>query len=137
MKLFAYKQENGCIAIASIFDESQDPRKKIDPNGWFVDPSELPDDARYWFNSLTADDDKKIYVSLSKAREATKERLRAERKPLLEALDIEFQRSLEISGKPDQVVIEEKRRLRDITRLVSSCSTVAELKELSCKKLST
>jgi hypothetical protein len=135
MKLFAYRQENGCIALASIFEEdTHDPREKIDPNGWFVDPSELPHDSQYWFNCLTADLDKRIYISLDKAREATRNRLRAERKPLLEALDIEFQRSLEFSGKPDQVVIEEKRRLRDITRLVSTCSTVAELKQLSCSK---
>ena len=137
MKLFAYRQENGSLAIASIFDEeAHDPREKIHPEGWFVDPSELPTDSQYWFGSLVADNDRRIYVSLDKAREATRQRLRMERKPLLEALDVEFQRRLETNSKPDQAIIAEKKRLRDITLLPDTCSCVEELRKLSCAKLS-
>jgi hypothetical protein len=137
MKLFAYKLEDGRLALASIFEDGKDPKKIIDPKGWYIDPSELPVDSQYWFNCLTSDADNRVYISIDKARAFTKERLRMERKPLLEALDVEFQRNLEIMMKPDQTIIAEKNRLRDITKLVNCCSTVEELKKLSCQKLST
>ena len=136
MKLFAYKLENGNLAIASIFEDGKDPREVIDPNGFCIDPSELPNDAQYWFNCLEVDDQKRLYVSLDKARKYTKDRLRQERKPLLEALDVEFQRRLETNLKPDQAIIAEKKRLRDITLLPDTCRCVEELRKLSCAKLS-
>ena len=136
MKLFAYKLEDGKVAIASIFDDSQDPRERIDPNGFYIDPSELPVDSQYWFDCLEIDEKKRLYISLDKARNYTRERLRRERKPLLEALDVEFQRKLEMSSKPDQLIITEKNRLRDITSLPDSCRTIQDLRKLSCEKLS-
>jgi hypothetical protein len=72
-----------------------------------------------------------ITVNFDKAKEITKDRLRKERSPLLEKLDIEFQRAMEV-GADTSSIVAEKNRLRDITTLVDDCSTLDELKELSC-----
>jgi cysteine sulfinate desulfinase/cysteine desulfurase-like protein len=69
-----------------------------------------------------------INIDFTKAVEITQERLRAERKPLLEAQDVLFQRALE-SGTDTKAIIAEKQRLRDITKI--SVTTLDELKELS------
>ena len=58
-----------------------------------------------------------ISVSLTKAKAITKDRLRADRKPLLEAQDILFNRALETSASTTAIVTE-KQRLRDITNAV-------------------
>jgi len=68
-----------------------------------------------------------ITVNIDKAKDITKDRLRAERKPLLEAQDIAFQRALE-SGEDTTAIVAEKQRLRDITNQVDSMTTVEELK---------
>ena len=74
----------------------------------------------------------KIQVNINKAKEITKDKLRAERKPLLEKLDVDFQRALEVGGDTSAIVTE-KQRLRDITNQVDSMTTVEELKGVSCK----
>jgi len=68
-----------------------------------------------------------ITVSISKAKDITKDRLRTERQPLLEAQDVAFQRALE-SGADTTAIVAEKQRLRDITNQVDSMTTVEELK---------
>jgi hypothetical protein len=73
-----------------------------------------------------------IIVDINKAKDITKDRLRAERKPLLEAQDIAFQRALE-SGADTSNIIAEKQRLRDITTLVDTANTVEELKALEAR----
>ena len=71
-----------------------------------------------------------ITIDINKAKEIKKEFLRQERKPLLEAQDVAFQRALE-SGADTTAIVQEKQRLRDITNLVDSCTTVEELKAVS------
>jgi uncharacterized protein YdaT len=68
-----------------------------------------------------------IIVDINKAKDITKDRLRQERKPLLEAQDVAFQRALE-SGADTSAIVAEKQRLRDITKQVDSMTTVEELK---------
>ena len=70
-----------------------------------------------------------IIVDINKAKDITKDRLRNERKPLLEAQDVAFQRALESSADTSAIVAE-KQRLRDITTLVNSVNTTEELKLL-------
>ena len=70
-----------------------------------------------------------ITVNIDKAKDITKDRLRAERKSLLEAQDVLFQRALEL-GADTTAIVAEKQRLRDITRLVDTANTVEELKSL-------
>ena len=71
-----------------------------------------------------------ITVNIDKAKVITKDRLRAERKSLLEAQDVLFQRALE-SGDDTTAIVAEKQRLRDITNQVDSMTTVDELKGAS------
>jgi uncharacterized protein YdaT len=73
-----------------------------------------------------------IIIDIDKAKDITKDRLRAERKPLLEAQDVAFQRALESSADTSAIVAE-KQRLRDITTLVDTANTVEELKALEVK----
>lgn len=73
--------------------------------------------------------DMAIIVDINKAKDITKDRLRQERKPLLEAQDVLFQRALESNADTSDIVAE-KQRLRDITTLVDTANTVEELKAL-------
>lgn len=73
-----------------------------------------------------------IIVDINKAKEITKDRLRVERKPLLEAQDVAFQRALE-SGADTSAIVAEKQRLRDITKIVDTVNTVDALKVLTTK----
>lgn len=68
-----------------------------------------------------------ITVNIDKAKDITKDRLRKERKPLLEQTDIDFMRALEV-GQDTSAIVVEKQRLRDITNQVDSMTTVEELK---------
>jgi len=70
-----------------------------------------------------------ITINIAKAEDITKDRLRAEREPLLAAQDVAFQRALE-SNADTAAIVAEKQRLRDITKVVDTCSTVEELKAL-------
>ena len=68
-----------------------------------------------------------IQVNFSKAQDITKERLRIDRKPLLEAQDILYMRAQE-AGSDTSAIVEEKQRLRDITNQVDDMTTLDELK---------
>lgn len=70
-----------------------------------------------------------ITINFDKAKAITKDRLRAERTPLLQAQDVAFQRALE-SGADTSAIVAEKQRLRDITKLADEATTLEELKEL-------
>jgi hypothetical protein len=71
-----------------------------------------------------------ITINIEKAKEIKKESLRQERKPLLEAQDVAYMRAQE-AGENTTAIVQEKQRLRDITNLVDSCTTVEELKAVS------
>jgi hypothetical protein len=71
-----------------------------------------------------------IVVNFDKAKQITKERLRLERKPLLEQQDVLFQRSLENNSDTSAIILE-KQRLRDITNLVDNSTTLEQLKQLT------
>ena len=70
-----------------------------------------------------------ITINFPKAQAITKERLRSDRKPLLEAQDVLFQRALE-TGKDATAIVVEKQRLRDVTKLVDVATTLDALKKL-------
>lgn len=71
-----------------------------------------------------------IVVNIDKAKAITKDRLRAERTPLLQAQDVAFQRALE-SGADTAAIVAEKQRLRDITNLADTATTLDELKGIT------
>ena len=70
-----------------------------------------------------------ITVNLDKAKEITKDRLRVERKPLLEAEDVKFMKAQEAESDTTAIVAE-KQRLRDINKKADTCKTTDELKAL-------
>ena len=71
-----------------------------------------------------------ITVDITKAKVITKDRLRVERKPLLEAQDILFMKAQE-AGTSTSAIATEKQRLRDITNQVDSMTTTNQLKAAS------
>ena len=73
-----------------------------------------------------------VTVNMDKAKELTKARLRNERTPLLQAQDVAFQRALE-SGADTTAIVAEKQRLRDITDLADSATTLEELRSLKAE----
>jgi len=69
-----------------------------------------------------------ITIPLSAAKAVTKDRLRVERKPLLEAQDVAFMKAQE-AGSDTSAIVTEKQRLRDITGdYVNNMDTLAKLK---------
>ena len=74
--------------------------------------------------------DMAIIIDINKAKDITKDRLRIERKPVLEAQDVAFQRALE-SNADTSAIVAEKQRLRDITKQVDTMTTVEELKTVT------
>ena len=74
-----------------------------------------------------------IQINITKAKDITKDKLRAERKPLLEALDVEFIKAQE-QGTDTSAIVAKKQRLRDITNQVDNLNTVEELKAVSCEE---
>jgi hypothetical protein len=70
-----------------------------------------------------------ITINIDKAKAITKDRLRAERAPLLAAQDVAYQRALEASADTSAIVAE-KQRLRDVTQLADAATSLDELKAL-------
>lgn len=81
-----------------------------------IEDSALPTD-HYFFNAwrLGTLGDNKVDIDLDAAREIHKDTIRAARQPLLEELDVQFQRALETGAKTDDIVAK-KQALRDITK---------------------
>ena len=67
-----------------------------------------------------------IKVNQAKATEITKEAIRAYRKPLLEALDVDYTRATEVGGDTAQIIAD-KQVLRDMPATAEGKS-VDELK---------
>ncbi len=74
-----------------------------------------------------------MQVNFSKAQDITKERLRIDRKPLLEEQDILYMKAQE-AGSDTSAIVEEKQRLRDITNQVDDMTTLDELKTAKVEK---
>jgi len=72
-----------------------------------------------------------IFTDMTKAREIKRDQLRAERKPLLEKLDVEFMRAQEQGDqtKADEIAAK-KQALRDVTAdpAIDAATTPDELK---------
>ena len=121
-----YPTETGIAIITPTGELSlEDTAKKDVPAGvayTIVNDEDVPSD-RTFRNAWNAD----LTVDFPKAQALTKDRLRADRKPLLEAQDVLFQRALE-TGKDATAIVVEKQRLRDVTKLVDTATTLDELK---------
>jgi hypothetical protein len=132
MQVIIFKNDNGgvstCIPTGEISIDAV--LEKDVPKGKgarIVDQNSLPRDNDFY--DAWEMDDSSVTVNFDKAKEITKNRLRAERTPLLAAQDVLFQRALE-SGADTSAIVAEKNRLRDITKLADSATTLDELRGL-------
>ena len=131
MNVIIYNNGNGVSVVIPTNELSVEAVKAKDcPQGTIIDDSTLP--SRDFRNAWELVDEA-VVVNFAKAQDITKDKLRAERKPLLEAQDVAFQRALE-SGADTSTIVAEKQRLRDITNQVDIATTLDELKELSCQQ---
>lgn len=97
---------------------------------YIVDADELPEDRA--FREAWVVDGGAIDIDLDKAKDAWKEKLRQDRAPLLEALDIDFMRAVENSDTVKQnQVKDQKQVLRDITNLVDAAETLEDIKAIT------
>jgi len=131
MKVIIYNNGNGVSVVYPTGELSiEDVQAKDCPQGTVIDDSTLP--SRDFRNAWELVDEA-VSVNFAKAQDLTKDRLRAERNPLLEAQDVAFQRALENSSDTSAIVAE-KQRLRDITNQVDTATTLDELLTLNCDK---
>ena len=114
----------GEISIEAVLDKDV-PKGR---GARIVNISDLPNQHNDFYNAWEMDATS-VTVNKTKAVEITKERLRAERAPLLDAQDVAFQRALE-SGADTTTIVAEKQRLRDITSLATEAKTLEELRAI-------
>ena len=130
MDIVIYANENGNVSVTVPTGEISIEAvlaKDCPSHAILFNSADLPNEHHDFFNAWELADGK-VTVSIDKATELTKDRLRAERKPLMEAQDVLFQRALE-SGTDTKTIVAEKQRLRDITKITAT--TLDELKGLS------
>lgn len=130
-QVIVFETENGNVAVCIPTGELpiEAVLQKDCPNGAFIiDQSKLPNHANDFFDAWKLNG-KDVVVDIVKAKELTKNRLRMEREPLLQAQDVAFQRALE-TGADTTVIVAEKQRLRDITDLADAAKTLEELRAL-------
>lgn len=132
MQVIIFKNDNGgvatCIPTGELSIEAV--LEKDVPKGRgarIVDQNSLPRDNDFY--DAWEMDENSVNVNFEKAKEITKNRLRAERAPLLAAQDVLFQRALE-SGADTSAIVAEKNRLRDVTKLADSATTLDELRAI-------
>jgi len=131
-QVIIFTNDNGgvstCIPTGEISIEAV--LEKDCPKGAIiVEQSALPNQQNDFYDAWELIDGK-VEVSFPKAVELTKNRLRAERTPLLTAQDVAFQRALE-SGADTAAIVAEKNRLRDITNITAT--TLDELRALKAE----
>lgn len=134
MNVIIYTNENGNVSVTTPTGEIsiEEVLAKDCPVGSIiVDRSELPEEHNDFFNAWELVEGK-VVVNLDKAKLITKDRLRAERTPLMLVQDIAYTRATE-TGIDTTAIVAEKNRLRDITKLVDVVKTLEELKVLVAK----
>jgi hypothetical protein len=131
-KVIIFTNNNGGVSVCIPTGElsiEQVQAKDTPAGSIIVDYNSLPNEYNNFFDAWELVDGV-VGVSLTKAKEITKNRLRQERTPLLQEQDVAFQRATE-EGADTSAIIAEKQRLRDITKLADSATTLEALKELS------
>jgi len=132
MQVIIFTNENGGVSVTMPTGEIsiEAVKAKDTPTGSIiVDYESLPTNDNDFFDAWELSGTT-VSVSISKAKEMTKKRLRTEREPLLAAQDVLFQRALETSADTTAIVAE-KQRLRDITDQVDLATTTAQLRVMT------
>jgi len=131
-QVIIHQTDNGNVAVTVPTGEIsiEAVLAKDCPKGaMIVEDSALPQGVGASFFDAWELADGKITVSLDKAKDITKKRLRAEREPLLAAQDVAFQRALE-TGADTSAIVAEKARLRDVTKLADAETTLEGLRAI-------
>jgi hypothetical protein len=126
-----FTNDNGGVSVCIPTGELpiEQVQIKDTPKGSIiVNQMDLPNQHNDFFDAWELVDGK-VTVSLDKAKEITKKRLRAEREPLLAAQDVAFQRALE-AGSDTSAIVAEKNRLRDVTSLADAETTLEGLRAI-------
>jgi hypothetical protein len=126
-----FTNDNGGVSVCIPTGELsiQAVKEKDTPAGSLtVNTADLPNQYNDFFDAWELVDGE-VEVSLAKAKEITKKRLRAEREPLLAAQDVLFQRAQEANADTTAIVAE-KNRLRGITDLADSATTLEGLRAI-------
>ena len=129
-QVIIFTNENGGVSVCVPTGElpiEQVLAKDCPEGAIIVDSDTLPNND--FFNAWELNDTT-VTVNFAKAKNITKDRLRAERISLLAAQDVAFQRALE-EGKDTTAIVAEKQRLRDITKLADEATTLDELKAIT------
>lgn len=94
------------------------------PDGWVPPDTDWVTYRRAWRRNGT-----EYYVNMPHAREIHRDRLRKARKPLLEALDVQYMRATE-KGESTAEIVSNKQALRDVTAdpAIEAAQTPEELK---------
>lgn len=132
-QVIAFETEAGNVAICIPTGEISIEavlQKDCPGHAFIIDQAKLPNQDNDFFDAWVMNG-KDVVVDIEKAKEITKNRLRAERAPLLAAQDVLFQRAQE-SGADTTAIVAEKNRLRNVTALADTCTTTAELRKLHC-----
>lgn len=133
MNVIIYTNDNGNVSVCYSTGEVDIDTVKANatPAGSIiVDHDTLPNADADFFDAWELNGET-VSVNINKAKNITKNRLRAEREPLLVAQDVLFQRALETNSDTSAIVAE-KNRLRDITNLADTCTTTEQLRGLTC-----
>jgi hypothetical protein len=117
----------GEISIDAVMDKDV-PKGK---SARIVNLTDLPNQHQDFYDAWEMDATS-VKVNITKAKEITKNRLRAERAPLLAAQDVAYQRAME-TGADTKAIVAEKNRLRDITMLADAATTLDALRALKAE----
>lgn len=132
LQIIIFTNENGGVSVCVPTGElpiEQVQAKDTPAGSIIVDAATLPEADNDFFNAWELNGST-VTVSLTKARALTKDRLRAERAPLLDAQDVAYMRALE-TGQDTSAIVAEKQRLRDITQLADQATTLDGLRAIT------
>lgn len=132
-KVIVFTNDNGGVSVCFPTGELtvEQVQAKDIPAGiesFIVDADSLPEQDSDFFDAWEQTKGV-VTVNLEKAKEITKNRLRIERQPLLDAQDVKFQRALE-DDSDTSAIVAEKKRLRSITNEVDNCKNLDQLRSL-------
>jgi hypothetical protein len=133
MKKIIYTTETGVCVIHPTGELSlEDVLAKDIPIQYLstariVDKKEIPTDRT--FRNAWEIKNEKIVENIGKAKEIHKDRLRADRVSLLEEQDVLYMQALEKKADT-KAIVDEKNRLRDITKEVDKCKNTAEIRSI-------
>ena len=133
-QVIIYSQNNGQVAVCYPTGElpiEEVLAKDCPANAVIVENDSLPNEHNNFFNAWELNGTT-VTVNLTKAKAITKDRLRAERAPLLVAQDVLYMRATE-ANQDTTAIVAEKQRLRDITQLADQATTLEQLKQIEVK----